>query len=475
MKADYRRDFNHNYMILEGSEITGEEYPVRMLEQNQIPELLKFQLRRLNGKCYFYYEITSKQPVSQIYENGNMSSKDIRKLLLGIQNGINRAHQYLLSSEELLLTPENIYMNIETGEVQLCYVPFLEEREQKTIVNLAEFLLKKLNHGDRQAVELGYGLFGQVSQENFSMQECFRTLLREASGGEEQQSNSWEQTEVQKEEQCEKKRVKREYFLEGLDSRKEVEGNQKIQTKKEKLEGRKAWKGEKNKKSKQKPRSEIRTESGKKNKKWMIFAAIFLAAGVLFAGIVYFGRLDLTQIGGLAFLFLAVFWIGCSIWESKKEKKKSSWLEDVDDEEEFSDEFLQEVYYVSEAEREEQMPREDPAEICGETRCLAASEYEPRLRLCSLHKSEYPDMEWKKEKLLLGKKRDQVDVCLPQEEISRIHAKLEKEGEEYFVTDLNSTNGTFVNGERLSPNEKRKILPGDKLCFATLRYLVQKG
>ena len=58
MEVSYRRDLNHNYMILENEKITGNEYPVRMIEQNHIPELLPFQLRKMNGKTFLYYEIT---------------------------------------------------------------------------------------------------------------------------------------------------------------------------------------------------------------------------------------------------------------------------------------------------------------------------------------------------------------------------------------------------------------------------------
>ena len=115
MEVSYRRDLNHNYMILENEKITGNEYPVRMIEQNHIPELLPFQLRKMNGKTFLYYEITSRQPLIQIYDTVSMRSRDIEQLLIGIRNGIERAHQYLLSSEDILLEPEFIYLNMGTG------------------------------------------------------------------------------------------------------------------------------------------------------------------------------------------------------------------------------------------------------------------------------------------------------------------------------------------------------------------------
>ena len=42
-------------------------------------------------------------------------------------------------------------------------------------------------------------------------------------------------------------------------------------------------------------------------------------------------------------------------------------------------------------------------------------------------------------------------------------AKITKNGTKFFISDLNSTNGTFRNGLRLLPNETVSIEPGDEI------------
>ncbi len=50
--------------------------------------------------------------------------------------------------------------------------------------------------------------------------------------------------------------------------------------------------------------------------------------------------------------------------------------------------------------------------------------------------------------------------------VSRRHAKLERRGQRlYLVEDLGTTNGTFVNGERIPPGEPIEIRSGDLLRF----------
>ena len=65
--------------------------------------------------------------------------------------------------------------------------------------------------------------------------------------------------------------------------------------------------------------------------------------------------------------------------------------------------------------------------------------------------------------LSLGKKKEEVDVVLEDSSVSRIHARITKEGSEYYLEDLNSTNGTFKNGLRLQPYERRKLDAGDEI------------
>lgn len=48
--------------------------------------------------------------------------------------------------------------------------------------------------------------------------------------------------------------------------------------------------------------------------------------------------------------------------------------------------------------------------------------------------------------------------------------ELKKNGDDVYVIDLNSTNGTFINGERLQANERRRLQPLDEVAFASIIY-----
>ncbi len=71
----------------------------------------------------------------------------------------------------------------------------------------------------------------------------------------------------------------------------------------------------------------------------------------------------------------------------------------------------------------------------------------------------------------IGKKGANNDAELPLPQISRIHAKLTKdENNIVYLTDMQSLNGCFVNGIRLSPGEQVALKANDSVGLANINY-----
>jgi hypothetical protein len=64
---------------------------------------------------------------------------------------------------------------------------------------------------------------------------------------------------------------------------------------------------------------------------------------------------------------------------------------------------------------------------------------------------------------------DQSDIALSDPGVSRSHARVLREGDDFIVEDLRSTNGTEVNGQ---PVRRRRLADGDviKLASSTLQF-----
>ncbi|MBQ4241178.1 MAG: FHA domain-containing protein, partial [Lachnospiraceae bacterium] len=67
---------------------------------------------------------------------------------------------------------------------------------------------------------------------------------------------------------------------------------------------------------------------------------------------------------------------------------------------------------------------------------------------------------------IVGKMSERVDGVINDEGISRIHAMIKEQDGKYYISDLNSLNGTGVNGRMLDANETAQIADGDRVSLA---------
>lgn len=77
-----------------------------------------------------------------------------------------------------------------------------------------------------------------------------------------------------------------------------------------------------------------------------------------------------------------------------------------------------------------------------------------------------------REVTLVGRKGGECDIALEHPSISKLHCAIARTDGLLFVRDLGSTNGTKVNGQRVT---RGALLPGDELTFANIRFKVFLG
>src|SRR5713101_9957421 len=66
-----------------------------------------------------------------------------------------------------------------------------------------------------------------------------------------------------------------------------------------------------------------------------------------------------------------------------------------------------------------------------------------------------------------------ANVRLADREVSRKHSQIDKEGEDYVLRDLGSSNGTFLNGKRIFAPTRLK--DGDEVVIGTSKMEFRLG
>ncbi len=471
MNAEYKRDLQNNYLILEAPEAEEDDYRLRMAEQNEISGLLPFHSARKNGILYLHYEITSRQTLESVYEKRKMGYEDIFFLLAGIRDVLEAMQRFLLDPMQLVFDPEYLYLDPDRHRVQVCYLP--GSAGSYPIAILAEFILKKLDHREQQAVTLGYGFYQKAMEENFSLQKTLKEILE----AEETQRDNTQEQEIytdnaasyraiidEKDSTAEKQRV---YRRDNAESTERGGTGQRQNFRKDyardELEGvpseiRESY-GVTHKERKRQPR-------GIADKLFQIVHPAVLLSTlillVLLEVVYYFGMLTVTETGGIFFLLISVEALANKFWKASKEKKKGNrWVTEEEDE---LYQMLQEEMYAT--------PEE--TSIIEETRCLVPEQEPAGICLICTHGGSNgmvgQDIFVGSSPVYVGKVKGESDVILDSPTVSRRHARLECREGVYYVKDLNSRNGTFCNGRRLRPQEQCQFVQGDEISFAEIGY-----
>jgi pSer/pThr/pTyr-binding forkhead associated (FHA) protein len=73
---------------------------------------------------------------------------------------------------------------------------------------------------------------------------------------------------------------------------------------------------------------------------------------------------------------------------------------------------------------------------------------------------------------VVGRSSELCDLAIDQSSISKLQCLIAKTDGLLFIRDLGSTNGTKVNGQRVT---RGALLPGDELAFASVKFRVHLG
>ncbi|MFC2023296.1 FHA domain-containing protein [Chloroflexota bacterium] len=68
---------------------------------------------------------------------------------------------------------------------------------------------------------------------------------------------------------------------------------------------------------------------------------------------------------------------------------------------------------------------------------------------------------------------EENDLVLQEHGVSRRHARIQRVSQGWVLTDLGSTNGTFVNGQRIG--ESYLLRPGDRLAIGSCMFEVRQA
>lgn len=455
MRAEYKRDMNHNYLILYGEdEINTDSYQVRMLVGNVIPSLLKCRIQGMDGRFLVYFDITSKQALSVLYEEKKMGVEDLRLIFGGFVKAMEDAAEYLMNPGQFIISPEYIYTDIEKQEIYFCMMPGYEKDIKEQFQFLTEYILPKIDHQDQDAVILGYGVYKRAMEDSFHL-EHIKEELYKTQGQQGTTTTKPEQmkTESEQRQESEDFNPEEEGFWENEEINQEFVRD-----------------GEKSK------RLSLPQKTG------VIVLAAILLCGI--AAITLMGYLPYLETGTiLGIIIVLVACVMLFVYVLKIKKKPGALRQGREEERDKpkgitgkvpTDQTDQSQNTIKSVVKSTNKPTVKSLQLhadYGETVVLSAGAVSGPASLVSKEPGELATIYINEDLTVIGKLETACDAVISLPTVSRIHAKIRKKEDAYYLTDMNSRNGTAVNGRLLLPDEEYQLEPEDEVDFAQARYI----
>lgn len=370
--------------------------------------------------------------VKRIFEEKRMSFEELCDLILQISEICSRMSSYLLEESRFLLDPGYIYRDLENDVLHIIYLPFDYEESEKSYQKLSDFFLEKIDHKDERSVNIAYNFYKMAKEPLFSLEGFCALIEKEKTHKSEINTN---------------RELAMPDINEPTNSSFEEDSSNNIE-------------------------SFDNHNTCPKYKNWLSA----LISGV-FAVLLYSGYIVLSDVSiyasylAIMAIILGVVTIGllvrniivgiCIYREGKLEipiepvSIDDYWGDALDSptpkgvdkvEAEDEDEDVTQFFDVS-----------TPKEVHFIKWTEDGVEYNKEIKT-------FP--------LLIGKKKEETDCVINDVSISRKHASLDERFGKLYLKDCKSTNGVYVNGSRIKPEEEVEITQKDEIYFGKVPVTV---
>lgn len=532
-------------MIITENELKDmDSYCIKILKYQDINGILHMEQRAIDNQVSFYYDITAKQSIQNLYDKATLSYSKVKQLITCMIVTIENAYEYLLKEDDFILLPELVYLNITTGAPYLCYYSGYHKSIKEQMGCFIEYIMNKVDYNDKDAVLLVYSLYAASKEDGYTLNHLTEIMKKQnlsIPANVEYKEDSTN-TEKQKE-----KLIKIEEVTNISKSVNKKDYEPKIQPLSSQIPV-------------MKERLVTEEEVPYYPFKLYLYSGICVIGGIvlivlgLLSKIIYntFGnQIDYSKLFAMILLtFCVEGYLLSKIWNKKNRSSKIvSKKEYVNPIKEFYSQeneikqlenkkinnnilsinalknntlshakvgigFLksstiqpQTMNNIREKDSKEtdknHPAREDRKSNklndemqCDEPTCLlngtnnnqeldqkqeanidqeTSIEFEncrpKKLILKPLDELKYESIVITEFPFFIGKLKQNVDYCLEKDIISRYHAKISNEQERFYITDLNSKNGTFLNNETVGTYQLKEIQINDEIAFANIKYL----
>lgn len=150
----YERNNGVNYAVIDTKEKwkCEDDYEVKMLMLNTPEYFLHITMNYIDEKNSIYYDISSKQQLSKLFEYGKVTMEDVKSLFDNISRMVRVVDEYMLNLDRVILNPQDIYVSLSDKKYSFMYSPVAGEKDfYDKMRSLFEYILERFDHSVKKS------------------------------------------------------------------------------------------------------------------------------------------------------------------------------------------------------------------------------------------------------------------------------------------------------------------------------------
>lgn len=416
------------------SENFEENYLVKMFTKNSIPGFLPAELQMINAKPSLSFDITSRHSLLSYLETRKINNQLYTSIMQNLYRASMSLNSYMLDNCFFMLSPEYVFLESDLITPVFCYCPIKEDKINYSFISqlkiLMDFIITALDYSDKELVASAFTLHQHIISDNFDINELMHVMDTDKTAFD----SSYEKMEADETDHMKDTPDDLENELTNIPN--------------------------------------IKNTLADSFSKYNI---VYLFASIFFIIFVYL-RFMKNVISNTTFYFASFILLGITLTAYSRSKgyKYSAIADKVLRHSAAVDTSPSVVHDAYDSPAEKIEPEELPEPVIeevGETVLINPSQLFSFPHFIYNGDDFNDDFELTTFPFLIGKLPESSNHIIHNSMISRIHAKIHHREDGYYLEDMNSSNGTYLNGTPLPPHTMTLLTDNDIVSFATLNYI----
>lgn len=145
----YERNNGVNYAVINSDKDSNwdNDYEIKMLMHNTPQHFLEFTINEIDDEKSIYYDISSKQQLSRLFEYGKVTMEDVKVLFSNLSEMVRVIDEYMLNLDRVMLNPKHIYVSLADKKYSFMYLPSDTNISfYDNMRSLFEYILERFDH-----------------------------------------------------------------------------------------------------------------------------------------------------------------------------------------------------------------------------------------------------------------------------------------------------------------------------------------